>query len=99
VDPPPTNHANIPEFFFVVRQHRELDDEQASKDPYCRFPLLAVQLFSQQFLAGERVIRAQNIHSHFAGCPYESWELEGEYLVALSLNRVSGFRIYEPHCD
>ena len=89
--PPPTNHANIPEFFFVVWQHRELDDEQASKDPYHRFPLLAVQLFSQQFLAGERVIWAQNIHSHFASCPYESWELKGKFLVALSLNHVSGF--------
>jgi len=75
----------------IVRQYQELDNEQASKDPYCKFPLLAVQLFSQQFLAGERVIWAQNIHSHFASCPYESWELKGKFLVALSLNHVSGF--------
>ena len=72
-----------------MRQYGELDNKQASKDPYHKFPLLAVQLFNQQFLAGEHVIRTQNVHSHFAGCPYQSQELKGEFLVALSLNRVS----------
>ncbi|KAL4065888.1 hypothetical protein J3A83DRAFT_4099005, partial [Scleroderma citrinum] len=84
---------SIPEFFFVIQQYQELNNKQSSKDPYCKFPLLSVQLFSQQFLTGEHVIWAQNIHNHFASYPYRSRELKGEFLVALSLNHVSGFYI------
>ena len=62
---------------------------QAAYDPYRRFPGLPCRLFSTQFMQGDRVIRAQNIVSHFAGCPYQSPEFSGKFLVVLSLNRVS----------
>ena len=79
----------VMETFFVIRQFQALDDMQAAHDPYRRFPGLPCRLFSTQFMHGDRVIRAQNIVSHFAGCPYQMPELSGQFLVVLSLNRVS----------
>ena len=88
------NAEFVMETFFVVRQFRALDDMQAAYDPYHRFPGLPCRLFSTQFMHGDRVIRAQNIVSHFAGCPYQRPELSGQFLVVLSLNRVSVLGVY-----
>ncbi|KAI5986647.1 hypothetical protein EDD15DRAFT_2520934 [Pisolithus albus] len=85
---PATKNVVVTEFFFVLRQFRELSVQQASYDPYRQFPLLSTRLCVDDFLDGEKVIRGHNIISHFAGCPYESPELRGgKFLVVLSLNR------------
>jgi len=82
------NTEFVMEIFFVIRQFQALDDMQAAYDLYHRFSGLPCRLFSRQFM-GDHVIRAQNIVSHFAGCPYQRPELSGQFLVVLSLNRVS----------
>ncbi|KAI6002076.1 hypothetical protein EDD15DRAFT_2120960, partial [Pisolithus albus] len=65
------SNALVTEFFYVVRQYRELSDAHAAYDPYRKFPLLFVRLCYNELLAQEQVIRNQNVISHFAGCPYE----------------------------
>lgn len=81
--------SNTPmtEFFYVVRRYRELSDAQAVYDPYRKFPLLFVRLCHDELMAEEQVIRNQNVMCHFAGCPYESEELPGKFLVVLSLDK------------
>ena len=86
------NTEFVTEIFFVIRQFQALEDTQATHDPYRRFSGLSCCLFSRQFVHGDVVIRAPNIISHFAGCPYQMPELPGQFLVVLSLNRVSFFR-------
>ncbi|KIK29010.1 hypothetical protein PISMIDRAFT_89436 [Pisolithus microcarpus 441] len=83
------SNALVTEFFYVVRQYRELSDTQAAYDPYRKFPLLFVRLCHDELTAEEQVIRNQNVISHFAGCPYESEELPGKFLVVLSLDKAS----------
>ncbi|KIN97376.1 hypothetical protein M404DRAFT_160567 [Pisolithus tinctorius Marx 270] len=78
----------ITEFFYVVQQFRELPDELAVHDPYRQFPLLFMWLCHNEFTEEEQVIQSHHIISHFAGCPYESKELPGNFLVVLSLSRV-----------
>ncbi|KIK20959.1 hypothetical protein PISMIDRAFT_104782 [Pisolithus microcarpus 441] len=77
------------EFFYVVRQYQELSDAQAAYDPYRQFPLLFIRLCHDKLTAEEQVIWNQNIVCHFAGCPYESKEFPGKFLVVLSLDKAS----------
>ncbi|KIK11533.1 hypothetical protein PISMIDRAFT_122490 [Pisolithus microcarpus 441] len=87
--------ALVTEFFYVVRQYRELSDTHAAHDPYRKFPLLFVRLCYNELLAEEQVIQNQNVISHFAGCPYESEVLLGKFLVVLSLDKVSRTHLEE----
>ena len=77
----------ITETFYVVRTFRELNDQQAVHDPYRHFPLLFMHLCCNE-LEEERIIRSHQVIGHFAGCPYESEELQGDFLVVLSLSKV-----------
>jgi len=77
----------VMEIFFVIWQFQALDNMQVAYDPYHQFSGLPCCLFSRQFM-GDHVIQAQNIASHFTGCPHQRPELSGQFLVVLSLNQV-----------
>ena len=77
----------VTETFYVVRTFRELNDQQAAHDPYQQFPLLFMCLCCNE-LEEEQIVWSHQIVSHFAGCPYESKELWGNFLVVLSLIKV-----------
>ena len=83
----PSNNL-VTKTFYVVRAFRELNHQQAVHDPYRQFPLLFVRLCCNELEMEERIIRSDQIISHFAGCPYESKELQGNFLVVLSLSKV-----------
>lgn len=82
-----TSSKVVTEFFYGVRQFRELPHELAVHDPYRQFPLLSMRLCYDEFMEEERVIQSHHIISHFAGCPYESKKLPGNFLVVLSLSK------------
>jgi hypothetical protein len=78
------------EHFLVVKPFEELEASQVPYDPYRQFPYLDIQLHRNAFATERFVIKTTDIISHIATCPFESEELDGSYLVTLSLDRVSG---------
>jgi hypothetical protein len=78
------------EHFLVVKPFEELEPIQIPYDPYLQFPFLDIQLHRNAFATERFVIKTTDIISHIATCPFESEELDGSYLVTLSLDRVSG---------
>lgn len=76
----------IAEYFISVLAFRRLGEEEAKRvDPYRRYPLLNVQLYRDEFIPVPFLIKASDVISHCATCPYKSLP---EYKVVLSLNRV-----------
>jgi hypothetical protein len=79
------------EHFLVVKPFEELEASQVPYDPYRQFPYLDIQLHRNAFATERFVIKTTDIISHIATCPFQSEELDGSYLVTLSLDRVSGY--------
>ena len=77
----------ITKTFYVVQTFQELNDQQAVHNPYRHFLLLFMCLCCNE-LEEEQIIRPHQVISHFAGCPYESKELQGNFLVVLLLSKV-----------
>ncbi|KAH7908121.1 hypothetical protein BJ138DRAFT_1013395 [Hygrophoropsis aurantiaca] len=83
---PDINGNLLVEFFLVVEEFRELTAQESAFDPYRQFPLIEARIFHDQ--TSRAVIRASDVISHCATCPYRNETLPGEYRVVLSLNRV-----------
>ncbi|KAH7921121.1 hypothetical protein BV22DRAFT_1132528 [Leucogyrophana mollusca] len=75
----------LQEFFLGVEEFRELSPQDSAFDPYRRYPLIEARLFNDQ--TSPTVIKASDIISHCATCPYRSEELSANCRVILSLNR------------
>lgn len=84
---PGSNGDLVQDYFLVVRPFRPLSSDEMKDDPYLKFPLLDVRLYHQELLA-PLVIKASDVVSHVACCPYRNSVPHSKFQVVLSLNRV-----------
>lgn len=89
-----TSGTLITEHFLSVRPFQPLPSQYWRRDPYRRYPDLDVQLYYDN-LEPLVVIKASDIVSHVATCPFKSPDATS-YRIVLSLNRVS---IAPRHCS
>lgn len=84
---PGPNGDLVQDYFLVVWPFRTLSPAEAKHDPYLKYPLLDVRLFHRELLT-PIVIKATDVISHGAICPYKDSVLGGNLQVILSLCRV-----------
>ncbi|KAF9231881.1 hypothetical protein BU15DRAFT_67959 [Melanogaster broomeanus] len=76
------------ETFLETKVFRDLSTTEQADDPYRRYPLLETFLVHDDF-ACVKVIKAWDIISHFASCPYTVGRQGHPFRVVVSLNRTS----------
>ena len=86
--------------YFVVDEFVPLTDDHARMDPYRLFPDLQTHLVYSEMHTTQRIIRLQDIKSHFAAFKYTPEGIGKECFVVRSLDRVSVLvtvaqRVYE----
>lgn len=86
---PTPNQTTMLEFFFVVKAFIALTEEEATRDPYRKFPLVDVKLYRDTLGPSSYVTKTTDIVSHFACYPYRGEGFMNGYQVVLSLDRVS----------
>lgn len=82
----------LTDFSLSVRLFHELSDVEALSDPYRQYLLLDVRLYHNKLSDQQFILKASDIVSHCATCPYQSVEETHKYRVVLSLDRVCIFQ-------
>ncbi|OJT14959.1 hypothetical protein TRAPUB_8489, partial [Trametes pubescens] len=77
----------IVEPFLVVKEYVSLKKEHAQLDPYRKYDALNTKLYYNTFKPVHRVLRAQDIISHFASLTYTPSDIGRECVIARSLDR------------
>lgn len=80
---------HITEPFIVAKTFKTLSEDDASHDPYLKFPDVATWLCYNELESEEYIIRPQDIVSHFAALIYTPPGIGRECIVVRSLDRVS----------
>ncbi|KAI0643024.1 hypothetical protein C8Q79DRAFT_915917 [Trametes meyenii] len=83
--------STIVEPFFLVNEYAPLGREHEANDPYRHFKALHTKLYYNKFLQGSRLVRANDVISHFAGLVYTPENIPEECIVVRPLDRVCRF--------
>jgi hypothetical protein len=78
------------DFFFAVRQYKQLDTSLIHLDPYRQFPKLHIALvYSDLDLCPSLILMKNDIHCHLGTCEHESNDFDQPVKAVISLDRVS----------
>jgi hypothetical protein len=76
------------EVYFVVQRFKELSAQEASQDPYRRYPLVGGRLYRPELEDEIEVVTLQEILAHFAHTPHDKETFGFPCFHALPLNKV-----------
>ena len=79
---PPSN------VYFAIQRFRELSAQEASQDPYRRFPLVGGRLYHPELEDKIEVVPSQEIIAHFAHTPQDEQDFGFPCFHALPLGKV-----------
>lgn len=75
--------------YFAIQRFRELSAQEASQDPYRRFPLVGGRLYHPELEDKIEVVPSQEIIAHFAHTPQDEGDFDFPCFHALPLGKVT----------
>ncbi|KAI9459243.1 hypothetical protein BJY52DRAFT_1223234 [Lactarius psammicola] len=76
------------EVYFVIQRFKELSPQEASRDPYRRYPLVGGRLYHPELEEELKIVTSQEIVAHFAYTPLEEGDFGFPCFHALPLDKV-----------
>jgi hypothetical protein len=82
------------EAYFVIQRFKELLDQEASRDPYHKYPLVGGRLYRLDLVDKIEVVLSQEVTGHFAHTPHDEKDFGFPCFHALPLDKVT----VSPYC-
>ncbi len=84
-----TAGKKVVEPFLLIKAYQPLDESDVPKDPYRRWPDINTELYYNEFEEEARMVRLQDVITHFAAHVYTPEDISRECIVVRNLDRVS----------